>query len=115
MAKEKSEEKHGKAGKGGKKLHLHEIRSTYAKDGSIVHHHTYKDHADAEYTQPERGPMATSTSPDEAGQHVSEMFGMNGGQDQAQAQQGGGDQGGDEEAAEAGAQQGGGAPPEQGE
>jgi len=61
-----------------KKLHLREIRSVQAKDGSIVHHHTYADHADAPYSHPERGPMATSSSPEEAGQHIAEQFGMNG-------------------------------------
>lgn len=79
MAKEKKpaeREKHSEGG-GKKKLHLHEIRSTYAKDGSIVHSHTYKDHADSPHMHPERGPMATSTSPEEAGQHVAEQFGMN--------------------------------------
>lgn len=60
------------------KLHLHGIRSEQAADGSIVHHHTYKDHKDAKYTHPERGPMATSGTADEAGQHVAEQFGMNG-------------------------------------
>jgi hypothetical protein len=75
MAEEKKPEKKGEGGK--KKLHLHEIRSTQAHDGSIVHHHTYKEHADAPFSQPERGPMATSADPEEAGQHVAEQFGMN--------------------------------------
>jgi hypothetical protein len=61
-----------------KKLHLKEIRSVQADDGSIVHHHTYADHKDAKFAHPERGPMATSTSPEDAGQHVAEQFGMNG-------------------------------------
>jgi hypothetical protein len=69
----KTEQKAGKK----KKLHLHEIRSTQAADGSIVHHHTFKEHKDAHFTMPERGPMATSASPEEAGQHVAEQFGMN--------------------------------------
>lgn len=86
MAKE-----HGKA----KKKHLHEIRSVYGRDGSVVHHHTYKDDADSDYTHPERGPMATSRTPEEAGQHVAEMFAMNGGGQQGEpdgdeAAQGGG-------------------------
>lgn len=84
------------AGGGKKKLHLHEIRTTQAKDGSLVHHHTYKDHADAPMSHPERGPVATSASPDEAGQHVAEQFGMN--------QMGGGaDAGASEEPAPGGA------------
>jgi hypothetical protein len=61
----------------GKKLHLHEIRSTEAEDGTYTHHHTYKDKRGAPFTHPERGPMATSANADEAGQHVTEQFGMN--------------------------------------
>jgi hypothetical protein len=77
MAKEAKHE--GAKPKGGKsRHHLHEIRSTQAADGSIVHHHTYKESADAQHTMPERGPMATSSTPEEAGQHVTEMFGANG-------------------------------------
>lgn len=83
MAKEKEEKPAAKKSEheGGRKrkLHLHEIRSTQAHDGSIVHHHTYKEHKDAPYSMPERGPVATSASPEEAGQHVQEQFGMNAG------------------------------------
>jgi hypothetical protein len=82
MAKEKEkpkeEEKGGeKGGKGKKRLHLHEIRTTQAHDGSFTHHHTYKDSKSSPYTHPERGPMATSETPEDAGQHVAEQFGMN--------------------------------------
>ncbi|MGA9668430.1 MAG: hypothetical protein WBQ94_04435 [Terracidiphilus sp.] len=97
-AEDKREGAAGEKKEGGgkkKKLHLHEIRTTQAKDGSLVHHHTYKDHADAEMTHPERGPMATSATPEEAGQHVAEQFGMN-------AQQGGGGGAGEGESAGAG-------------
>jgi hypothetical protein len=106
MAKEKEEAKkpEGERKEGGKKkkLHLHEIRSTQARDGSIVHHHTYKEHADHPFTMPERGPMATSASPEEAGQHVAEQFAMN--------QGGGGEQMGGEEPEPAAAGAGQGAP-----
>lgn len=61
----------------GKKMHLHEIRSTQAEDGSIVHHHTYKQSKEHPHTMPERGPMATSSTPEEAGQHVEDQFAMN--------------------------------------
>jgi hypothetical protein len=61
----------------GKKLHLHEIRSTAAHDGTYTHHHTYKDSKEAPFSHPERGPMATSANAEEAGQHVAEQFGMN--------------------------------------
>jgi hypothetical protein len=77
MAKETPKHEEGRS-KGGKKHHLHEIRSTQAADGSIIHHHSYKESADAMHTMPERGPMATSASPEEAGQHVAEQFGQNG-------------------------------------
>ena len=107
MAKEKKEEtkpkaEHKEGGGKKKKLHLHEIRSTQAHDGSIVHHHTFKDHKDAPFAHPERGPVATSSSPEEAGQHVQEQFAMN--------QGGGGEPEGDggqaePEPAEAGAMQ----------
>lgn len=79
MAKKEEQKKPAEKEGGGKKKrqHLHEIRSTQAHDGSIVHHHTYKDHKDSPFSNPERGPMATSSSPEEAGQHVAEMFGQN--------------------------------------
>ena len=83
--REEEREKKGEHGK-KKKLHLHEIRSTQAHDGSIVHHHTYKEHKEDPMSMPERGPMATSTTPEEAGQHVAEQFGMNqGGGEQEEA------------------------------
>ncbi len=62
----------------GKRLHLLEIRSRQAEDGSIVHHHTYADSKDAKFPHPERQAAATSSSPEEAGQHIAEMFGQNG-------------------------------------
>jgi hypothetical protein len=104
MAKEKEETKkpEGERKEGGKKkrLHLHEIRSTQARDGSIVHHHTFKEHPDHPFTMPERGPMATSANPEEAGQHVQDQFAMN--------QSGGGEEAGGQEPepAAAGAAQG---------
>jgi hypothetical protein len=93
MAKEKEETKkpEGERKEGGKKkrLHLHEIRSTQAHDGSIVHHHVFKDNKNSPYTHPERGPMATSATPEEAGQHVQDQFAMN--------QGGGGEEAGGQE------------------
>jgi hypothetical protein len=83
------EEHGGKKSEGGKKRpHLHEIRSVQAEDGSIVHHHTYKKSKDDHFTMPERGPMATSSTPEEAGQHVSEQFAQNqqGGEEPEEAQ-----------------------------
>ena len=77
MAEKEKKEEPKKGGAKKPKHHLHEIRSTQARDGSIVHHHTYKKHADEDFAMPERGPMATSSSPEEAGQHVTEMFGQN--------------------------------------
>jgi hypothetical protein len=76
MAKEKEKPKEEKGGEGKKRKHLHEIRTTQAEDGSLVHHHSYAESKGAP-PEPERGPMATSQSPDEAGQHVAEQFAMN--------------------------------------
>lgn len=98
----KGKGKGGKKAAGSKRMHLHEVRTTQAEDGSLVHHHTYKKSADDEHPMPERGPMATSSTPDEAGQHVAEQFGMNG---MAQPEPAGGEEAGEGEA------QGGGAPP----
>lgn len=75
MAEKKEEKKGGE--KKPKRRHLVEIRTRQARDGSLVHHHTYMEHPDAMHEDPERGPMATSESPEEAGQHVNEQFGMN--------------------------------------
>jgi hypothetical protein len=105
MAKETPKPKREEEGKkpaGKKRLHLHEIRSTQARDGSIVHHHTYQNSADDHMTMPERGPMATSSSPEDAGQHVAEQFGMN--------QMGGGGGAPEDPAAAAGPPEGGGEP-----
>lgn len=59
-----------------KKKHLHEIRTVAAKDGSFAHFHRYKNHPDDEDAEPER-MVATSESPEEAGQHVQEQMAMN--------------------------------------
>lgn len=67
---EKKEEKKGRK-------HLHQIRSVQAEDGSIVHHHTYKAKKEDHHTEPERENVATSSTPEEAGQHVEEQMGMN--------------------------------------
>lgn len=60
------------------KLHLRRVVTEQAADGSLVHHHTYADHKDAKFPHPERLNMATSSTPEEAGQHVSDMFSQNG-------------------------------------
>jgi hypothetical protein len=80
MAKEeKGKEKGGEGEKGKKaKKHLHQIRSVQAEDGSIVHHHTYKAKKEDHHTEPERENVATSATPEEAGEHVAEQMGMNG-------------------------------------
>lgn len=69
MAEEKHEKKAHK--------HLHEIRSVQAEDGSIVHHHTYKNKREDAHAEPERQNVATSSNADEAGQHVADQMGMN--------------------------------------
>jgi hypothetical protein len=86
---ESKKEREGEGGKGKKKkLHLREIRSEQAHDGSIVHHHTYADHKEAPFSHPERKNMATSSSPEEAGQHVAEQFAQNGGEQGGEAAEG---------------------------
>lgn len=94
MAKEEAKKPDSKEGGGKKKkMHLHEIRSVQAHDGTIVHHHTYKENPEHPYTMPERGPMATSSSPEEAGQHVQEQFAMNGGGGEPEGDEGQGQAG----------------------
>jgi hypothetical protein len=79
MAKEEKREgeHHGGGEKSKPKKHLHEIRTTEAEDGSYVHHHTYKAKKENHNTERERENVATSATPEEAGQHVAEQFGMN--------------------------------------
>lgn len=85
-------------GKGKRKKHLHQVRIEAAKDGTFVHHHTYKNHPDDEHSEPER-MVSTSGSPEEAGQQVAEQLGMNqpqqAGPPDAQEPQQGGEPGGD--------------------
>ncbi len=90
MAKEKETHEGTKS----KRKHLKGIYTEQAHDGTLVHHHTYqRDKNDPNTIEPQRGPMATSSSADEAGQHVAEQFGMNdqgggdGGQDGGQDEQ----------------------------
>jgi hypothetical protein len=76
MAKEEKTAKH--EGAKPKRKHLKGIYTEQAHDGTLVHHHTYqRDRNDPNTIEPQRGPMATSSSPEEAGQHVAEQFGMN--------------------------------------
>ncbi len=97
MAEKEKEKHHKKA-----KKHLHQIRSVQAEDGSIVHHHTYKKSKEDHKTEPERENVATSATPEEAGQHVEEQMGMNGGSSGVQPDEDGDDggaaQGGEPEA-----------------
>lgn len=63
--------------KKSKRKHLHKIVSESTGDGHIVHHHTYKKSRDDDDTESERRNVAVSGSPEEAGEHVAEQFGMN--------------------------------------
>lgn len=78
MAKEAKEHDGGKK---AERKHLHEIRTQSAHDGTYVHHHTYKAKAADHHAEPERQNVATSNSPEEAGQHVAEQMAMNQPQD----------------------------------
>jgi len=69
------EEKKGE--KKSAKKHLHEIRSEETEDGHILHHHTYKAKKGDDKAEPERKNMAVSSSPEEAGEHVTDQFAMN--------------------------------------
>jgi hypothetical protein len=88
MAKEKEERAEGKP----KRKHLHEVRTEQAEDGTYVHHHTYKDKKGG-HPEPERRNVATSKTPEEAGEHTTEQFGMN---DQGEGDPGGAPAEGDE-------------------
>jgi hypothetical protein len=86
MAKEEKEKKETSEGGKKKKMHLHQIRSVQAEDGSVVHHHTHKAKKGDPFTMPERENVATSQNPEEAGQHVEDSFAQNG---QGEEEQGG--------------------------
>jgi hypothetical protein len=103
--KSKGKEEHGgKEGKregGKKKLHLHQIVTTRAKDGSFGHEHIYKEHADDVHSRP---PVFAGTSQDmeDLHQHMDDHFG--GGSEQAQGEPDGDEGEGAPPAAGAGAQ-----------
>lgn len=71
------EKKDGGEKKKPARKHLHEIRSEETEDGHIIHHHTYKAKRGDDKTEPERKNVAVSSSPEEAGEHTTEQFGMN--------------------------------------
>jgi len=86
--------KRGEKHEGEKKpeKHLHQIRTVQAEDGTYVHHHTYKAKHEDHHTEPERENVATSATPEEAGQHVAEQMGMNeggGGEQEPDGDEGG--------------------------
>ena len=95
--KEEKEHKGGEhEGKEKKpRKHLDEIRTKAVGDGTYVHHHTYKGKESDHHTEPERQNVATSNSPEEAGQHVAEQMAMNQPPEQdpgeAEEQEGGGE------------------------
>lgn len=60
-----------------KRKHLHQVRIEEAHDGSMVSHHTYKEHRDAHEKEPEKTNVATHATPEEAGQAAAESFGQN--------------------------------------
>lgn len=75
MAKSKREPE-AADGEKPKKKHLHQIVTEAAHDGSLTHHHIYKDRKEDTFSHPSR-LMATSSTPEEAGDHVSEQFAAN--------------------------------------
>lgn len=72
--KEPGSEKREKQGGKKKKLHLHQIITTRAKDGSFGHEHIYKDHPDDVHSRP---PVFAGTSQDmeDLHQHMDDHFG----------------------------------------
>lgn len=87
--------------KGGKKpkKHLHEIRTEETEDGHFIHHHSYKEKRGDSHPSEERRNVAVSNSPEEAGQHTEEQFGMNEppeGQEQPEPAEGGGEEAGEQ-------------------
>ena len=58
-----------------KRKRLLEHRITHADDGTAVHHHTYQGHDGRR--EPERQHVATTTTPEETGQHVADMMAQN--------------------------------------
>ena len=100
MAEKEKKETKREPAKGGKRMHLHEIRSVQAHDGSIVHHHYYKAKKEDPHISMVKENAATSDGPPDAGAHVEDQFAMN--------QMGQGEpQGGAPEAAEGAEPQGG--------
>jgi hypothetical protein len=61
--------------KKAKRKRLRQIRIEHAEDGTVVHHHTYQ--GDDGQDEPERMNVATSRTPQDAGQHVEDQLGMN--------------------------------------
>jgi hypothetical protein len=100
--KEEHESKEGKR-EGGKKkkLHLHQIITTRAKDGSFGHEHIYKEHPDDVHSRP---PVFAGTSQDmeDLHQHMDDHFG--GGAEEGQGEPDGDEGQGAPPAAGAGAQ-----------
>jgi len=100
MAKKKAEHESGHPKHEGGKMHLHEVRTVQNHDGSLTHHHHYKKHPDDQHISLVRDHAASSVTPEDAGQHVTDQFSMNqmgGGQPQGEPD---GDEGGQGEAPE---------------
>jgi hypothetical protein len=83
---EKKEEKKGGA---KKKLHLHQILTTQAHDGSFIHEHTYKDKKDDVHTRPAVF-AGTSQSMDDLHSHMDDHFGPQAGGGEEPGGEGGG-------------------------
>lgn len=93
--KEPGSQKREKKGGKKKKLHLHQIITTRAKDGSFGHEHIYKDHPDDIHSRP---PVFAGTSQDmdDLHQHMDDHFGGGAeGGDEGEEAQGASAQGGD--------------------
>jgi hypothetical protein len=60
-----------------KRKHLKRVVTEETRDGHFLHHHTYTPSRDDDHEEPERRNVAVSNTPEEAGQHSTEQFGMN--------------------------------------
>lgn len=62
--------------KGKKKKWTHAVHTVAARKGGFTHHHEMKDHPDDPHTTMHEH-VATSMTPEEAGQHVTDTMAQN--------------------------------------
>ena len=60
-----------------KRRHLKKIETEETRDGHFLHHHTVTPSRHKDKPEEHHRNVAVSTTPEEAGQHIAEQFGMN--------------------------------------